>query len=204
MTIGKGSLMAVEFNKSQTKQLQKLLKDTPKEIPKRTATIINDTTKKHKTAVSKKLREYVMISAKGAKSAISVGSKAKAPYKLSSSFHIKATRRPSLKNYKAKQTKAGVTYQIDPKKKSFIAGAFGPKIVKLNKNVFLRKNPYSKGGDRTANRMLGSSLKGPNMWKVYTKHKLHSWSQKEIRKELEFQFDKQIRYVLEGKSSRGK
>ncbi len=200
--------MTIEFNKSQMKKLEKLLEDTPKEIPKRTAKVINDTTSKHKTQLNKKLREYVMISAKGAKSAISVGSRAKAPYKLSSSFHIKATRRPTLANYKPKQTKTGVKYQIDPDKPEFIEGAFGPKIAKLNKNVFKRKFPYVKKGQsgysRARNKKLTPPFKGPTMWKVYTKNKLYRWSQKTISKELEFQFDRQIGYILAGKDMRGK
>lgn len=183
------------------RRLQKTLEDTPKEIPKRVASAINKTSKKHLNQISKKLREYVKVSAKGSKRSLSINRKAKAPYRLRGGVRVKKLYRPSLKYFGARQTKKGVNYQIDKGEKRFIKGAFGPKIDKLNNNVFVRKNPYVKNPKhkpsiRKANRELSPVFRGARMFDVYRRHRLERWSRKMVRKELTFQIDQQIKYVL--------
>ena len=168
-------------------QLEKTLKDTPKRIPKETATAINKTAKVHATAIGKELRTKVNVTVKGSKQAIELGDKAN-KNKLATTVTVKKLARPSLKEFKAKQTKAGVKYSIEKGgERGHVTNAFGPKIDKLGNHVYVRT---------THRRGPLLKLRGPNMVSVYKKHNMEPWSKKLVRVQLQKEIDRRVQFIL--------
>jgi len=179
------------------------LADSPKEIGKRTARAINKTAAKHKTEISKKLREFVKIKAKDAKEHLKIPLKALEPNRLSATVQINQSKKIGLNRFGAKQNKKGVRYQINKTEKGFIESAFI--VERLGGHVFKRKNAYIPNPNRDPsirkqNRQLTAPLRGTTMYNVYKANKLEKWSKKTIAKELRFQIEQQVKYVLEKKA----
>jgi hypothetical protein len=196
-------MIDIKFNKSAMKQLEKALSDTPKEIGKRTERAINKAASKHKTQIAKKLREFVKVKAAVAKDSITIPRKALAPSRLSTTIKINQTKKIGLNRFGAKQNKKGVRYQVSNTEKGFIESGFI--VDRLGGHVFKRKNPYIPNPNRdpsirSQNRQITAPLRGTTMYNVYTKHKLGKWSNKTIAKELRFQIEQQVKYVLEKKA----
>ncbi len=213
-----GQLLSIKLQNDALKQLEKALADSPKEIGKRTERAINKTAAKHKTQISKKLREFVKVKAKVAKDHIDIPQKALAPHRLSSMVQVNQSKKLGLNRFGAKQNKKGVRYQISKTEKGFIESGFI--IQRLGGHVFERANKYvpaqriPKSADkaeraairlknkqqRKLNRQITTPRRGTTMYNVYKRHKLEKWSKKTIAKELRFQIEQQVKYVLEKKA----
>lgn len=197
-----GKLISIKLQNDALKQLEKALADAPKEIGKRTERAINKTAAKHKTQISKKLREFVKVKAKTVKEYIQVPQKALAPHRLSAVVQVRQSKKLGLHAFGAKQNKKGVRYQISKTEKEFVPSAFI--VESMGGNVFIRKNPYIPNPNRDPsirkqNRAM-RKLWGTTMYNVYKRHKLDKWSQKTVAKELRFQIQQQVKYVLEKKA----
>lgn len=189
-------VMDIKIDDKQLKTLAATLADTPKNIPKETSKAINNTAKGHITDIAKQFRKVININVKGSKEALEQNIKSR-PNKLSANVRVKPTVRPPLKRFKARQSKAGVTYQIEKGGvKGMIPGAFGPKIDKLNKHVFLRKNPYVRGAGPQVNKAIKIAGHGPNMLAVYKKKKMKQWSMKEVNLRLNKEIEKRVKFIL--------
>ena len=163
--------------------LNAFLKDAPKQIPKETMIVLNLTAKDHKRAISKRVRSFVAIDTKGANESIAIKKATKG--RLTATVRIDPGFRPSLKRFKAKQTKAGVSYKIDKKGgRKTVAGAFGPNIPRLGNHVYKRENGKLK------------QLRGVSLWGVYLKRNMIYWSDKEVREALEKQVQRRIRALI--------
>lgn len=179
------------------KKLAKALEDSPKEIGKRTERALNKTAAKHKTQISKKVREIITAKAAAVKDVIEV-EKALSPHKLSAVIHISQTKRLGLIQFKHRLTKKGVVYKIEKTgTQELIKGAF--KIESKGGHIFRRKNKYNPDQTRKYNRATTAPLRGTTVYNVFTKHKLERWSKKTVRKELAFQVDQQIKNYLKYK-----
>tara|TARA_R100000951_G_scaffold23673_4_gene19926 strand:- start:1570 stop:2226 length:657 start_codon:yes stop_codon:yes gene_type:complete len=213
-----GQLLSVKLQNDALKQLEKALADSPKEIGKRTERAINKTAAKHKTQIAKKLREFVKVKAKVAKEHIDIPQKALAPNRLSSMVQVNQSKRIGLNRFGAKQNKKGVRYQISKTEKGFIKSGFI--IQRLGGHVFERANKYvpaqpipkkaskdvrdairiKNKAQRKLNRQITTPRRGTSMYNVYKRNKLEKWSKKTIAKELRFQIEQQVKYVLEKKA----
>ena len=192
-------MIKITLDDRQLKGLEKALGDSKKQLGKTVARIVNKTAAKHKTQIAKKLREFVKVNAATAKESLSISGKAREPNHLSATVVINQTKRIALNRFGAKQNKKGVRYQISKTEKGFIKGGF---IVKsLSGHVFERKNPYVPKGPRDPNRQLTTPKRGTTMWKVYERHKLEKWSQKETAKEMLVQLDVQLKSILKKQGS---
>jgi hypothetical protein len=208
-------MINIRFSNRQLKKLETALGDSKKQLGKMAARAINKTATKHKTQISKKLREYVKINAKTAKESLKIPRKALEPNRLTATVVVNQTKKIGLNRFGAKQNKKGVRYQISKAEKGFIKGGFI--VKKLGGHVFERANKYvpaqrpsinaSKAersairqknkAQRKLNRQITSPKRGTTMFNVYESHKLEKWSKKETAKELKFQLDQQIKYALE-------
>lgn len=198
-----GQLLSIKVQNDALKKLEKALADSPKEIGKRTERAINKTAAKHKTQIAKKLREFVKVKAKVAKDHIDIPQKALAPHRLSSMVQVNQSKKLGLNRFGAKQNKKGVRYQISKTQKEFIPSAFI--VDRLGGHVFKRKNQYIPNPNRDPsirrqNRQITAPLRGTTMYNVYKRNKLEKWSKKTIAKELRFQIEQQVKYVLEKKA----
>ena len=198
------SKLDIEVTDKGLAELTKTLADTPKQIPKETAIAINKTAKGHIIDIAKEFRKHIKINVKGSKEALEQDHKA-TPKKLGTIVRVKPMARLSLKRFGAKQSKAGVSYQIAKQGgKSVIPSAFGPNIARLGNHVFTRKNPYVPGGDKNANRALSKMKKGPSMLAVYEKHKMKKWSQKQVNVRLNKEIQKRVDFILYKRSPEAK
>ena len=188
-------MINIRFSNRQLKKLEAALGDSKKQLGKMAARAINKTATKHKTQISKKLREYVKVNAKTAKESLNIPLKALEPNRLTATVVVNQTKKIGLNRFGAKQNKKGVRYQISKTEKGFIKGGFI--VKKLGGHVFERLNPYDSKQTRKYNRALTSPKRGTTMFNVYENHKLEKWSKKETAKELKFQLDQQIKYALE-------
>ena len=171
-----------------------MLGNSQKRLGRVAARIINKTAAKHKTQISKKLREFVKVNKTTADDSLSISSKAHEPHHLFSKVVVSQTYKIGLNRFKPKQTKKGVTYAISKTGRKLIKGAFI--IEKLGGHVFERENPYDPKQTRKFNRALASPKRGTTMYNVYVKHDLDKWSQRETAKEMKFQFDVQLKSAL--------
>lgn len=160
--------------------LEQYLKDTPKEIPKQTVIVLNQTAKDHKRDISKQVRTMVAINAKGANEVLGIRRATKG--KMVATVIVKPGFRPSLKRFSAKQTRAGVSYKIDKNNgRKTIPGAFGPNINRLGNHV------YKRDGKKLR------KLRGVSPWGVYTKNNLSAWTEKQVQEALQKRIQRRIR-----------
>ncbi len=163
--------------------LNKFLKDAPNEIPKQTAIVLNQTARKHKRDISKQVRTKVAIDAKGANEAIGIRKANRG--NLTSKVIVKHEFRPSLKRFKAKQTKRGVSYRISKQGgRQTVPGAFGPNINRLGNHV------YKRNGKKI------QKLHGVSLWGVYLKNDMVYWTQVEVKAALNHQVRRRIRALI--------
>ena len=199
------AMIDIQVKDAGLRELTKTLADTPRQIPKETAIAINKTAKGHIIDIAKEFRKHIKINVKGSKEGLKQTVVARAPNHLRAAIEVMPTARPSLKRFGAKQTAAGVTYQIKKNGgKEVIISAFGPNIGRLGNHVYKRKNAYVKGGSRQANRELTSPLKGPNMLAVYKHHKMKGWSQKQVNARLNKEIQARVNFILFKRSPEAK
>jgi len=101
-----------KVNGSQTRRLSRLLKGNKKRLRREVSIAINATAKKSQTIISKGVREELAVTAKGVKQTISIVTKARPKLQMRATVRLHKTRRPSLKEFKPRQTRNGVSYRI--------------------------------------------------------------------------------------------
>lgn len=174
--------------------LKNVLTEMPKRLPREMAMVANKTVKAHGNQISatinggkkatKTIPNPIAITQKEIKKTIGQVKKA-SPTDLVAKLKIARDPRPSLKAFKARQTKSGVTYKISKKgKRQKIKSAF---IVKTKGgHVFARQGKK---------RLPIRKLKGPSILAVYLKNELLAWSKEELSEEQQKQILRRIRAI---------
>lgn len=136
-------MIAIEIDAKQLKKLRKATGKAKKKFGKELAAAINATAKDVELKISRDIGSEITMPAKDIKKRIRTSKKATAqnPVAVSS---LGWAKREGLQYFKARQTKAGVTYRISKKaKRGIVLGAFmGPRpgtfAPKLHGGVFKR------------------------------------------------------------------
>jgi len=155
-------------------------------LPKELVTVTNKTTKAHVREISKQIRKKITITNKEVLKVVTQTRKAHLS-DITAEITIPRTLRPSLKSFKARQTKKGVTYKIDKTgKRRTVQGAFGPNIARLGKHVYLRTGK---------SRLPIRKLKGPSVLGVFLKNDLAQWSVEQIADQMGKEVEKRVRAI---------
>lgn len=183
--------IAIEINQGQLKAATAALSGIKGGIEKAIAGAVGETLKTVKVDVSKTIRSRMNIKKKVLDDEKNGFIKTKQS-KLSGAVIVRETARPTIggkkQNFNARQTASGVSYRVRPGKTSKIAGAFGPKIAKLNFLVFKRA-----GARRTP---LVGPMKGPSPWGVFVKNELGPETQEKANKRLARELDERVVFLV--------
>src|SRR5690606_26572290 len=116
-------------------EVQRFLRGVPHSLSRIVASAANDTARRQKTAVSKKIRDRVAIKKKDIDRYIYIDRAT--PQKPGAAVVLSESARLPLKYFGARQIKKGVTYKVGKQSgRSTAASAFGPKIKRLGGHVF--------------------------------------------------------------------
>lgn len=187
-------MIEVNIPNDSIRQLQRFFADMPGRANHEVAMTINATLKKHRTAIKKETLKEIAISSKGAYEPLRISRRAKKT-RPEGILTLRKRKRPSLKRFKARQIRVGVSYKLSKTEgRKRIEGAFGPNIAKLNNHVFKRAP-----GSRKLIKLHGLSV-----WGLYTQNKWEEWSEKMVAKEIPKQATRRIeKYIARQMKKRG-
>lgn len=177
-------MINVQVRTGNIKKLQKAFADTPRKFPQQLSSAINATVSRGRNIVAGKIagpKGELTTARKNVAS--SFQTKKSNRQTLTGYIFVRKSNRLSLKFFKAKQNKKGVSYRISKKEgRKSIPGAF---IVETY-GGHVYKRP-------TKQRPTGKQKRGPSPWGVYKKRRFDKQVKKELRKELKAQIKKRIR-----------
>ena len=174
------------------KELQRALGDQAKRLPRELATAVNATAKATRRQMAKEVTKELAAPVKTVASTLSQPKKASAST-LSAAVRLSKTKRISLKEFGARQTKAGVSAKISKSRgRTTIPGGFqGPKPGVMK--VSWRGNAFKRVGK---SRLPIVKLQGPSPWGVYVKRGATKASKDFAAAELEKQIQRRVRAVM--------
>jgi hypothetical protein len=181
----------IVWDKSQINRLKKLLQETKGKLSKELAVAVNATAKTGKSGVVKEIAKELAVTQKVISEKVSIKGKATAT-QLQSTVTLKKSRRISLREFKPKQNKSGVSYKISKTKgRNHVAGAFqGPKPGVMK--VSWRGNAFRRLGK---SRLPIVKLKGPSPWGVVKTRDKEKPLSKDMQAELKKQVERRIRFL---------
>jgi hypothetical protein len=142
-------MIGIEIDAKQLKRLREATGRAKKNFSKELAAAINETAKDVRLKISRDISSEITMPVKDIKSRISTKQKATAQTPIAVAS-LGWKKREGLQYFKARQTKAGVTYRISKKaKRGLVLGAFmGPSpgvlALSLNGGVFVRMGAARK------------------------------------------------------------
>lgn len=173
-------MIKADFNQSEVEALARELAALGKKLDPDLAVVVNKTTKKVRTVISREIRKELAASAKAVSKTLSIGRRA-TKSNTNSAVTLQQTRRIPLRDFGAKQNRVGVSYRISKRGgRKTLPGAFqGPKpgVIKASwkGHVFIRV------GD---SRLPIRHLKGPSPWGVFVKQGMQPEIEKVAQAEL--------------------
>lgn len=175
------------------KELAKVLGGSRKKIKRQLIIAVNATSRKTKGTIAKQIATELATAQKNIKKTSTIRKKAgKADRIPTAIITQKQTSRIPLRDFRARQTKAGVTYKVSKKKGRKVApGAFQGPTPKRMKASW-RGRVFKRVGQ---SRLPIVQLMGPSPWGVFQKQKLKRPTVKVSRIELANQIRKRIRYL---------
>jgi len=144
-----------------------MLRDIPAALPKALAGAVNDTTKTEISHMSSGVRDRINIKKKDLDPFLRrTFASASTP---AAELTLDHTRRIPLKRFGARQTAAGVSYEIEKDKgRTMRLRAFGPRVEKLGFHVYRRAGA---AGRLDMTKLVGRTplikLFGPSVWWVF-------------------------------------
>lgn len=183
--------MRITIDPGQIAAMKKAIEDTGRSLRKELAVACNATAAKGKSIIAKQIGKELATPQKNIRATISQSKKAK-DTDISATLEVRKDRRISLKEFGARQTKAGVSYKISKSKgRKTVPGAFqGPKPGSIN--VRTKGNVFKRVGK---SRLPIVKLMGPSSWGVFVVGKKQGPSVPEIEAELKKQIDRRIRFI---------
>jgi hypothetical protein len=181
----------ITIDPGQIAAMKKAIEDTGRSLRKELAVACNATAAKGKSIIAKQIGKELATPQKNIRATISQSKKAK-DTDISATLEVRKDRRISLKEFGARQTKAGVSYKISKSKgRKTVPGAFqGPKPGSIN--VRTKGNVFKRVGK---SRLPIVKLMGPSSWGVFVVGKKQGPSVPEIEAELKKQIDRRIRFI---------
>ena len=180
-----GMQLTIEVRGNGFNALRNLATDFKVNLAKETAIATKNTAKAHRREISKNVRQFVAMTNKAVLRAVTVepGNRAN----TASRIHIEKTERPSLKEFKARQTKKGVSYKIRKGgKRKLIQSAFLGK-GRLNGHVYIR---------RTKSRLPVRKLYGVSVAAVFGQNDLIGLSTEQILARMDVEMQKRVRSII--------
>ena len=178
-------MISFSSNRREIAELAKALEGSPSKIRKQLAIAVNKTAKKALSQLAKEDAKELAATQKVIKATMKVETKATATRNPTSTIVQKKTGRISLRDFNARQTKAGTTYKTSKTGgRKTVLGAFqGPKpgVIKASwrGHVFKRKGKE---------RLPIVKLFGPSPWGVTVKNRLTrpvvKFSRAQLKKEI--------------------
>lgn len=183
--------MRVTIDPGQIAAMKAAIENTGRNLRKELAVACNATAAKGKSIIAKQIGKELATPQKNIRATISQSKKAK-DTDISATLEVRKDRRISLKEFGARQTKAGVSYKISKSKgRKTVPGAFqGPKPGSIN--VRTKGNVFKRVGK---SRLPIVKLMGPSSWGVFVVGKKQGPSVTEIEAELKKQIDRRIRFI---------
>lgn len=182
-------MMTINVDARQIKRLRAAVRKAGKSIPREVAAAFNDTARKAKGDISREIRKELASPAAAVNKLISITRRANAN-SLTAAVQLKKTKRIPLRDFGARQTRAGVSYKISKNKGRRVArGAFqGPKpgVMKAS----WKGNVFKRVG---AARLPIVKLMGPSPWGVFVENNLTPLQVKAIEAELRKQIERRIK-----------
>ena len=176
--------MIVQMNADPViKDLGSLVKNLPREL----AVVSGKTSKRAKSLIAKDVAKELAVPQKVIKKQLETAKLGK----TGATTTLKKSARIPLKNFKARQTKAGVSYRISKRTgRKTVTGAFmGPKpgvtSPRLGNHVFKRVGKA---------RLPIRKLYGPSPWGVFTGRRRIRPVGQQINAELRKQINERLRY----------
>jgi len=182
----------IDFSVRGVKELQRVLADQADRLPREMATAINATAKATQRQMAKEVTKELSVPQKVVASTLSQSRKASRS-ELKAAVRLSKTKRISLKEFGARQTKAGVSAKISKSKgRTTVPGGFqGPKVgamlARWRGNAFKRL---------AKTRLPIVKLQGPSPWGVFVKTGATKASVEFAQQELEKQVQRRIRAVM--------
>jgi hypothetical protein len=181
---------------SQLKKLEQAIAGTPRKLQTELRLAVNATAKKTVRIMAKQISLQVKTPIKAITPKIKISRKATGEA-LSAEVFIRPSARIPLRDFGARQTKTGVSYQIDRKgKRAVLPGAFT--VESLGGHVFQRFGEKTfKHTGRYAGKFRQRIDKkyGPSPWGVFVKGQARGPSVEECKAELAKQIDRRIQFI---------
>lgn len=188
--------MQVTLSERKAKALQDALQGTAKKLPAELAIVLNKVAKAGERIIAKEVSAELATPIKVIAKTIRQKRKA-SRNELSASVEMSKTKRISLREFGARQTKAGTSYKISRTKGRKVArGAFqGPRPGAMN--VRWRGHVFARLGK---SRLPIVKLHGPSPWGVAVKGKKIEPSKQQMQAELNKQINRRIDYIIKKKT----
>ena len=175
-------MIEVTLPTKELRKLEKAVEQAGKKLPGQVASAVNRTATRTRTHVSREIRKELAAPAKVVNNTLR---KTKATRKRPGAVvTLERSRRIPLRDFGARQTRAGVSYRISKQGgRQTAKSAF--MISKMNNRVFKRKG-------RT--RLPIGQLYGPSPWGVFIKRKLKKPTLRFVQRELKKQMQQRIEF----------
>jgi len=176
-------MITISIDQTQIERLKKSLGDKAKRIQQEVAVAINATAKKVAREIAKEIKTELATSVKVIAAAISQTRKA-SKAQLGATVTLAKTKRISLKEFGARQTKKGVSYRVSKTAgRKTIRSAFV--VDKIGGHVFARVGK---------SRLPINKKHGPSPWGVFVGMKLTPKIIAMAEVELKKQIERRIRF----------
>lgn len=128
----------VTINERDRQQLLDLVGNDPKQYRRHLAAAVNRASKKLRTLISDRVRKKVHLRKATVDRRI-IFRNINSGQQVGVDVIVQESSRISLKEFRARQTKRGVSYKVSKERpRGFIKSGFGPKIARLGHHVFAR------------------------------------------------------------------
>jgi hypothetical protein len=189
-------MIGVSVNQTSLNGLKLAIKNTKTTLRRELRIAVNATAKKAKSIINKQIRSELAVTAKVVDKTISVKAEA-TEVQLSAKVTVRKTSRIPLRDFGARQTRAGVSAKVSKTGgRKTISGAFqGPKPGVMKSSW--RGRVFKRLGKT---RLPIVQLFGPSPWGVMTVGKQLGPSKEQTQAELEKQVQRRIRFITLKKS----
>ena len=178
-------MISIEIDTRDLEELERAAKAAKKSLPREVSIAVNKTAKQAQGQISREIRKELNAPKKAVDKSLSIPKKA-TKQKTGAVVRLAATKRIPLRDFGARQTRAGVSYRISKGDgRKTVHGAFqGPKpgavFARFGGHVFKR---------RGRQRLPIQKLLGVSPWGVFTKRNLFKpvnlYTDQALRKQLE-------------------
>jgi hypothetical protein len=181
-------MISMSVDQSQIKRLEAAVRGAGKSMSKEISAAINAVAKKTRLDMGRKIRSELNIGKESVESTIKIV-RPSTPGSLSAGVRLNETKRIPLRDFGAKQNKAGVSYKISKRGgRATVAGAFqGPKPGEIKASW--RGRVFKRVGK---SRLPVVQLMGPSPWGVFVKRRMTAVQIAETEAELKKQIERRI------------